>query len=81
MNDLRIVPTRDNISSCSICYARNYEPQQRNSLGKYKPLLFDLHVGSQVMCLCPECAKSLSELVGRVVDASTSPSRILTGNE
>lgn len=68
MKDIRIVPTRDSISSCSICYARNYEPQQRNPLGDYKERLFDLHIGNQVMCLCPECMKTLSGEIGKTIE-------------
>ena len=68
MKEIRIVPTRDSINSCSICYARNYEPQKRNPLGEYKPVLFDLHIGNQVMCLCPDCMKILSGKIDEVIE-------------
>ena len=43
------------IASCNICFARNYEADDKNALGEYKKNLYNLHIGNMCICLCKDC--------------------------
>lgn len=55
------VSTQD-IASCSICYARNYDSAYVEfAFGERVERLYELRIGSQVMTLCDKCLDRLRE--------------------
>ena len=67
MNDVRIsiTPTEHVIASCNGCFAQNYKPED-NAAGKYVQDLYDIRIGSMVMCLCPDCLGTLEQTARHV---------------
>ena len=57
--EIKLSKTKFKIARCNICYASNIKSNTETMLGEYKPILYDLQIGQQVMCLCPDCIKKL----------------------
>ena len=53
--------TAQDITSCNICYARNYDPIFPDSLGERVDRLYELRIGGQAMILCDKCLNRLRE--------------------
>lgn len=66
------VSTQD-IASCNVCYAHNYDSAQGNSIGERVERLYELHIGSQVMTLCDKCLDRLREKLARRLSAEEKP--------
>lgn len=62
MDDVRIsiTPTEHDIASCNGCYAQNYRSKVLTG-GKYVQDIYDVRIGSMVMCLCPDCIGVLEQ--------------------
>lgn len=67
MDDVRIsiTPTEHDIASCNGCFAQNYKPED-SAAGKYVQDLYDVRIGSMVMCLCPDCLGVLEQTARHV---------------
>lgn len=58
--NISINPTEHVIASCKGCYAQNYR-SQGHMIGKYIQDLYDVRIGSMVVCLCPDCLGVLEQ--------------------
>ena len=64
---IKITPTRDEHASCCVCLAQNYKTERNHPGGPdvYVQDLYDLQIGSQVLCLCPHCLALIQAQVGQ----------------
>lgn len=67
MNKISISPARDTHAICCVCLARNYkaEPAYPDDSNVYVQDLYDLQIGNQFLCLCPQCLSQIRAQVGR----------------
>lgn len=61
------------ITSCNICYARNYDTAHADSLGERVERLYELRIGGQVMTLCDKCLDRLREKLAQRISAEEKP--------
>ena len=61
---ISIVPTEHTIASCNGCFAQNYK--SGHMIGKYVQDLYDVRIGSMVVCLCSNCLGVLEQKAGHV---------------
>lgn len=65
MNNINIsvVPTKLGIASCIGCSAHNYRTGNKgiSEEGEYVRDLYDVHIGSHVVCLCSRCLGVLEQ--------------------
>lgn len=66
------VSTQD-IASCNICYAHNYDSAHADVIGERVDQLYELKIGSQVMTLCGKCLDRLREAVAQRLRAEKTP--------
>lgn len=64
---IKITPTRDEHASCCVCLAQNYKTERNHPGGPdvYVQDLYNLQIGSQILCLCPQCLSQIRAQVGR----------------
>lgn len=80
--NISIAPTEQAIASCKGCYAQNYRSQDR-MIGKYVQDLYDVRIGSMVVCLCPDCLGILEQKAGHMRRNRALPEvfAIIKGND
>lgn len=63
MRDLKMTleVSAQDIASCNICYARNYDSPHTDAIGERVDRLYSLKIGDQVMTLCDKCLDRLRE--------------------
>ena len=66
------VSTHD-IASCNICYARNYDSTNGDTIGERVDKLYELKIGGQVLTLCNKCLDRLREKLTQRFGASEKP--------
>lgn len=66
------VSTQD-IASCNICYAHNYDSDNADMIGAQVERLYELRIGSQVMTLCDKCLDRLREKLAQRFSAEEKP--------
>ena len=60
MNEIIVSKVEKNdISSCNICYARNYKTSTGFGLGEYDENLYKLLIGHFESCLCRNCLENV----------------------
>ncbi len=62
------VSTQD-IASCNICYAHNYDSISADSIGERVDRLYELRIGSLTMTLCDKCLDRLCEKLAQRLTA------------
>lgn len=64
---IKITPTRDEHASCCVCLAQNYKTESNHPGGPdvYVQDLYNLQIGSQILCLCPHCLALIQAQVGQ----------------
>ena len=63
MKDVSIVREKFSIASCNVCYARNYESDDKRALGVYKKDLYNLRIGNMCICLCKDCLRLIGNQI------------------
>lgn len=66
------VSTQD-IASCNICYAHNYDPISGDSIGERVDRLYELRIGSLTMTLCDKCLDRLRERLAQRIATEDKP--------
>ena len=66
------VSTQD-IASCNVCYAHNYDSAHGDSIGERVERLYELRIGNQVMTLCDKCLDRLREKLAQRFSAEETP--------
>lgn len=66
------VSTQD-IASCNVCYAHNYDSVQGDSIGERVERLYELRIGNQVLTLCDKCLDRLREKLAQRFSAEQKP--------
>lgn len=69
--NISIAPTKQVIAACNGCQARNFRADDSTvsvvgGADKYVQDLYDVRIGSFVMCLCPKCLGVLEQQAGHV---------------
>lgn len=54
-----------NIASCNVCYAHNYDPVHDDSIGERVERLYELKIGSQCVTLCDKCLDRLRKTLAQ----------------
>lgn len=62
------VSTQD-IASCNICYAHNYDSAHGNAIGERVDRLYELKIGNLSMTLCDKCLNRLRERLAQRLSA------------
>ena len=58
---LTLEVSANDIASCNICYAHNYDSENADMIGERVDKLYELKIGGQVLTLCDKCLDRLRE--------------------
>ena len=71
--ELTLTVSTQDITSCNICYARNYDTTNPDPLGERVDRLYELRIGGQVMILCDKCLARLRDKLEQRLSAEEKP--------
>ena len=54
---------KQDIASCAVCFARNYDSKYPDAIGKRVDRLYELRIGSIVLRLCDDCLDQLGGMI------------------
>ena len=69
------VSTQD-IASCNVCYAHNYDSTQGDFIGERVERLYELRIGNMTMLLCDKCLDRLYEKLVQRLNAEEEPEAV-----
>jgi len=84
---LTLTVSSQDIASCNICYAHNYDSISADSIGERVDRLYELRIGSLTMTLCDKCLDRLREKLAQRIatedksEAAKTQIVLFTGTE
>lgn len=60
---LTLADPKQDIASCAVCFARNYDSKHSDVIGKRVDRLYELRIGSIVLRLCDGCLDQLGGMI------------------
>lgn len=70
---LTLEVSANDIASCNICYAHNYDSDNADMIGERVDKLYALKIGGSVMTLCDKCLDRLREKLAQCFGAEEKP--------